>query len=529
MKVFYIFVILLLTSPFIHAQPTAKSDTIKPAKGNVDKQLDKINDRKTALHSDSLGSEPLNSPLIDKSVYNRYGDLIIDDTAYNKKYHIWKPIVEVTSFNICLNLFDRFILNKDYTHTNFSTFQKNLSAGFPWSNKWEWDHDQFRLNFLLHPLCGAMYYNAARSDGYNYYEATAFSLGGAWMWKMFGERAIPERNDLINTSVSGAFLGEIFYRLSSNILDDRTMGSERFFRELAAGLIDPMRGFNRLFDGKSFRVTNREVYQKEPVNISCYTGIHMVNDPSQNIFGKSTNSEIINVQVDYGNPFELRSRKAYDFFKIRVDLDFGRGPKVVDNIIGSGILFGKNFQLGKLAILAGGFQYSDYWDNRLFELMNIGFGGGVITKLPISNTINLYTRIHLAVVPFSGNSTQFGSDTSSFRDYNFGYGYEGGFESTLNFGKYVNASVAYYNYMVQTFVSVKINNINGLMGVNYMNIIKPRITFNLYKFFNIGFEHFIYIDDRHFNNGTAFHAVRTEQKIFLLIYLEDSQRRGDYN
>ena len=96
MKAISIFTISLLFSPLSYAQPTVKADTIKPAKGNVDKQLDKINERKTALHSDSPGSQPLNSPLIDKSVYNRYGDLLDDDTMFNKRYSIWKPIVEIT-------------------------------------------------------------------------------------------------------------------------------------------------------------------------------------------------------------------------------------------------------------------------------------------------------------------------------------------------------------------------------------------------------------------------------------------------
>lgn len=527
MKAIYILVFLLLSSPLLYAQKSVKSDTIKPNRGNVVKQLNQIKERKEKLH-DTTGNQPIKSKTVDTTIQNKYGDILHDDPQYNKKYSLWIPAVDIVGLNVLLNLTDRFILKLDFANTNFSTWKRTLQAGWPWGSGWEWDKDRFGNNFFSHPYFGAMYFNAARSNGYNYYSSFAFALGGAYMWKMFGENGTPEREDLINTSISGAFLGEILYRLSSNILDDRTRGSNRVFREIAAGLIDPVRGFNRLLQGKSFRTTNKEVYEKNPVNLSFFIGVHRVDDQSQGMFGNGTNSEMINAQFDYGNPFETRSRRPFDFFNLRVDADFGAGRKIIDNILGYGILFGKNMQLGNMSMLIGGFQYNDYWDSKLFELATIGFGGGVITKLPISNAINLYTKAHLAIVPFAGNSTQFGPDTLQFRDYNFGYGYEGKLECMLNFGKYAELSVVYYYYMIHTF-NAMINDVQGLIGNNHINVLKPRITVNLYKSLNIGIEDFIYFDNRYLNNSTSFHAMRTEQKLFLLIYLEDSQRRGKYN
>jgi hypothetical protein len=177
--------------------------------------------------------------------------------------------------------------------------------------------------------------------------------------------------------------------------------------------------------------------------------------------------------------------------------------------------------LGNLALLIGGFQYYDYWDNKTFELGAIGLGGGVFSKLPISKTTNLYTNVHVAAIPFAGNSTQFGPDTSQFRDYNFGDGLEGKFESTLNLGKYMTASLIYYYFIIRTYV--------GASGDNFIGILKPRITVRLYKNLSIGYEHFVYYNNRYLRDFPPIHSVRTEQKIFLLIYLEDSQRRGHYN
>src|SRR5207253_7258198 len=121
--------------------------------------------------------------------------------------------------------------------------------------------DRFGINFIGHPYTGTLYFNSARSNGYSYWQSFPFGIEGSLMWEYFGENTKPSYNDIINTPVNGAFLGEILYRISSKILDDRTKGMQRFSRELLAGLIDPMRGVNRLLQGKSFRKTNKEVYQ----------------------------------------------------------------------------------------------------------------------------------------------------------------------------------------------------------------------------------------------------------------------------
>ena len=446
---------------------------------------------------------------------NKYGDLLDDDTAYNIKYPLWIPAVEVLGAVAFTWALDRYLLNADYARIGFNSWKSNLKNG------WEWDGDRFGVNFIGHPYSGTLSYNAGRSNGYNYWQSFGFAFGGSLMWEYFGENTRPSYNDIINTPVNGAFLGEVLYRLSSNILDDRTRGTERVFREIGAGLVDPMRGFNRLIQGKSFRRTNKEVYEKEPINISALGGVRKINYTGGNIFGDGAYNAMFNVQFDYGNPFEIRKRKPFDFFKLSADINIGVGRKFVDNILGIGILFGKNTQVGKLALLIGGFQYYDYWDNKKFELGTIGFGAGLISKLPLSKTSNLYTRIHLALVPFAGSSTRFGPDTSQVRDYNYGGGLESKFETTFNLGKYATASLMYYFYWIRTYI--------GVNGNNFVHILQPRITVRLYKYLSIGVENYMYYNDRYIRGLPVIHSLQTEQKIFLLFYLEDKQRRGNYH
>jgi len=512
---FLIFLILTSTLSFAQHRRPVKQDTINPAKGNSEKQLKRIRQKKIRLHSDSTGSQPLKSVLIDSTIQNRYGDLLNDDTLFNKKAPLWRGATEILSADVISWGVSRFIFNKDVSRITFKSWKTNLTSG------WEWDNKRFGNNFIGQPYAGALFFNAGRSSGYNYYQSFPCAVAGSLIWEYLGENTLPAYNDIINTPVSGAFLGEILYRLSSNVLDDRTRGANRVFREIGAAVINPKRAFNRLVTGKMFRRSNKEVYQKEPVNFSFYTGLRQLNNETEPMFGRSTYSALANLQIDYGNPFEIRSRKAFDFFKLRADVNFGVGRKIIDNVIGYGILFGKNKQLGKMDILIGGFQYYDYWDSKIFELGTIGFGGGIISKLSINKTSNLYTKIHLAGVPFSGNNTRFGPDTSQVRDYNYGGGLEGKFESTLNINKYATASMIYYVYWISTYVGIK--------GNNFVHIIKPRITIRLYKMLSIGFECNFYYNDRYSADFPPTHLVRTEQKAFLLLYFEDKQRRGQYN
>jgi hypothetical protein len=452
---------------------------------------------------------PARSTSGDTVRYNMYGDLRNDNPEYNQKSPWWLCAIRVVGNNVVTWASDRIIFNADFSYIGPSTWAHNLKTG------WEWDTDRFGMNYFFHPYSGAGYFNAARANGYNFYESVPFAFGGSLMWEYFGENTLPSINDLINTTLTGAFLGEITYRLSSDFLDDRSTGTERVFRELLAGIINPGRAFSRLLQGKFTRVTSEEIYQKEPLNMTFSAGPHLVNDGRR--FGAGATDEMLTLQLDYGNPFEQRSRKLFDYFKLRGDLTIGAGRKIIDNVIGQGILFGRNFQSGNLDMLVGAFQHYDFWDNKTFELGTIAFGGGIVSMLPVSANSNLYFDIQLGLVPLAGNSTQLGPDTSQFRDYNYGGGGEGKFETTLNLGSWVNVSFKGYYYWIHTYV--------GTAGESFVGIIKPSVAFTILGNFSLGFEHLVYYTDRYPRDFPDFHDVRTEQKIFVQYYIDNFKQK----
>jgi len=527
MKKRYILIFLLVSAKALLAQNPA-TDTIVPSKGDIQGQLKAIRARKVAWFKDSAGIEPRKIQGLDYTRYSRYGDLLNDDPEYNKKSPLWRPAVQVVIENTLLNIMDRTVMHLEFAKTDAHSWSRNLKAGFPWTNGWEWDQDRFGNNFLSHPMMGSFYYSAARTNGYNFWASVPIVFAGSYMWKIFGENGTPEREDLINTTVDGVLLGEVTYRLSSNILDDRATGAERVFREILAVLVNPVREVNRLWDGSYKRRVNKEIYQKEPVNIALFLGAHSINNETNALLSGHTD-EMVNIQLNYGNPFERRSIKPFDYFKFRAEMNFGVGRKIVDNITGYGALLGRTYQFGGLNMLVGGFQHYDYYDAKAFELSTIAFGPGVLSRLRLSKSSNLDLNLHLAFVPFAGSSVGPVTDTSFYRDYRFANGWEAKVEAAVNISKYATLSLWYYYYFIHAFDNTgKDESPENSLGNNYIDVLKPRIAVHVYKTLSVGLEQNIYWNNHRQPPYTPLRYTQTEQRIFLMFNWQDQQRRGRY-
>ncbi|MCX6558817.1 MAG: DUF3943 domain-containing protein [Candidatus Aminicenantes bacterium] len=384
-------------------------------------------------------------------------------------------------------------------------------------NGWEWDTDLFGINFFFHPYSGGAFFNSARANGYCYYSSFPFVVLGSLLWEYFGETTRPAYNDIINTSVSGALFGEILYRISSNILDDRKTGSERVIREILAAIISPGRAFSRLLQGKLKRVTPKEVYQKEPLNLALAGGAHWFNTgKGLGKMGASGVSGILGIQMDYGDPFEIRPRKPFDYFKFRIDLSYGKnvGTKYLDNVVGYGLLFGKTIHSGKLEMLVGAFQHYNYWDSQIFEIGALGFGAGILARLQLFKNSDFQTALHLGLIPLGASNSPYVDIVEGgvhLRNYDYSGGGEAKFEGTLNIAKKGQVTVIYYIYWLHTYI--------GPEGDKIISIFKPRIAIKLSRNLSLGFEYTYYLNNSYLLYLPDVHKSESEQKIYLMLYL----------
>ena len=81
------------------------------------------------------------------------------------------------------------------------------------------------------------------------------------------------------------------------------------------------------------------------------------------------------------------------FFACRLEGRYGDDKRIIDNVLGYGLLFGKNIVKGNNGMLAGIFQHFDYWNNKVFELGSLGFGPGIISKIKIRRTFKSYIQV----------------------------------------------------------------------------------------------------------------------------------------
>ena len=190
------------------------------------------------------------------------------DVSLHEHKAFWRAGAETVGFNIGLWAFDRYVLKGHYAYISWNTIKENFKHGF------EWDDDHLHTNMFDHPYNGSIFFNAGRSNGFNFWQSELFAIGGSAMWEMFMEKEYPSTNDIIATPIGGAALGEVLYRTSDLILDDRSSGGERFGRELAAFLVDPMKGINRIVTGAAWkkRATSGRRFGIPPISVELSLG-----------------------------------------------------------------------------------------------------------------------------------------------------------------------------------------------------------------------------------------------------------------
>ncbi len=341
----------------------------------------------------------------------REGDSSSSEGAVTKRP--WIAALETFSINIGVWAVDRYALNRQYARISWSTWKYNLSHG------WIWDPDNFHTGFIGHPYHGAQYFNSARSLGMNFWESLPYSLGGYVMWGYFMENDQPSKNDLIMTGLAGAGLGEVEYRLSSQVLDDTATGGERTWREILAFMINPIRGFNRLIYGDAARVssTNRET--REPLHGTVSLGGFLVSETGG--FSGMKFSPGLSYDVTYGvGSSEIYSQKPYDLFFLNGEVRYGQ-QKVFLNLDSYGLLWGHEFGAAEGSkSVVGIFQHYDYLNNETMHMGSTSFAGGLVSTFPLGNDFALQTSFQLGLTPVAGIKNPY--VLIEDRDYNYDWG-----------------------------------------------------------------------------------------------------------
>ena len=307
-------------------------------------------------------------------VTNSYADIPLDIIYYKKysndsinvrrniflspKKNFLRATGEVIGMNIGLWAFDIYALKGHYAYISFETIKENFKHGF------EWDNDHLNTNMFAHPYNGSLFFNAGRSNGFNFWQSELFAIGGSAMWELFMECEYPSTNDIIATPIGGAALGEVFYRTSDMILDDRSSGCERVGREFASFLISPMRGVTRLITGQAWKKSSAsgKEYSNIPFDLNLSFGSRILFYHDDDNITKIGASARIN--LEYGDPFDGDSKIPYEYFSSFAEFNIMQSQPLLSRIEIIGRLFSKEFISTKTCDLSVGlYQHFDFFDS----------------------------------------------------------------------------------------------------------------------------------------------------------------------
>ena len=363
-----------------------------------------------------------------------------------------KPLVEGLLINSTIASYNIWVTQSHFAQISFNSVDKNMTESFVW------DTDKFETNQIEHPYQGSLYYSAARFYGLNYYQSLGYTALGSLEWEYAGEILPPSFNDLITTTLGGAILGEISFRLAESVLDENTGGSERVFREVFAGVLDPVMGVNRLINGNTFKrpalspdsKTHRENKMMLRVSMGAtLTGV----TPLRHQVPKAENEFLLR----YGDAFN--AEKPFDYFIFTAGANFARSPIAV--ISARGQLWKHDMaesQHGRWIFTVG--QNFDFINGGVYKIGSSGFGTGFSNRYTWDNEWYFLSAFQIGGIALGGSSTEYFPDHE--RDYNLGPGFFETIRVAAGHTKYINAAFVADRYWLHTVSGARGNELIGL-------------------------------------------------------------------
>ena len=282
------------------------------------------------------------------------------ETGAGKSYLV--PALEIPGFILLLNGYDRFAYPNEVEggekvyDTNLSTFWDHAVHG-PWGS----DQDNFSTNQFKHPYQGSIYYGFARSAGLSFWESSAYTFAGSFLWETAGETTSPSVNDQIASGIAGSFFGEPLFRMASLVLEGDG-GKPELWRELCAAVISPTLGFNRLVFGDDFK----SIFPSRNPATFWRLRLGATLNSDLNDQGESSPIKRGDATADFSMAYGLPGKPGYgytrpfDYFHFEfIAVDNSENP--LEDLMIRGLLFGKKYEVGDsyrgIWGLYGGYDY----------------------------------------------------------------------------------------------------------------------------------------------------------------------------
>jgi opacity protein-like surface antigen len=412
-------------------------------------------------------------------------------------------IGEVLAINNLSGVAAQFVRNVDWSETSPRSWWDNLKYGFAY------DADDFKTNQFIHPFNGAAYYNAGRANGISFWPSTLFAAGGALEWECCGETQRMSLNDMFSTAIGGVALGEVQYRLSSEILDNQARGNERVFREIGAFLVDPVRGFNRVITGHSGQQADNPADPQDwrppgETNFAA-VGARAIGEGSS-ITHNTDHTATILLDHEYGNVFDNPRRKPYDYIDFIGELNIGSSSFGLENVQIRGNLF--SWALGDesapnhvLAVV----QHFEYLNNTAYKFGSQSVGPTLLSRFRVSNRLALRTRLDGIVgLLLAGINSEYSyladvPNPERLREYDYGPGLGAAADASLYLSGRPLLSASYrFDWVSVTNGSAFDKQLAGLDANHYIQDAEVRLVIPVKGSLGIGGDASVFLRDSDF-------------------------------
>lgn len=332
------------------------------------------------------------------------------------------PALEIASFLWLLNRYDRAAYGTDIYGTTWDSGWQHVLHG-----PWEYDTDPFRMNMILHPYLGAISHGFARSAGLGYWESLAYDLAGSFIWETYGETGPPSINDQIMTGVGGSFLGEVLFRMASQVLEGGG-GKPGFWRELGAAGLSPPTGLNRFAFGRRFKPVWRS---NDP---AVFTRLRLSASLTSRVTDRGVAATLDRPEatgdfsMSYGLPGKpgYRHDRPFDYFHIEFTAVANR-DNAFENFMTRGLLYGRQHSGGEAYRGVWGlFGSYDYISPEVFRVSSTALSVGTTAQWWLARSIALQgTLLGGGGFGAAGTISPVGSPALGERDYHFGGALQG--------------------------------------------------------------------------------------------------------
>ena len=420
-----------------------------------------------------------------------------------------KPLLtlgEIVGLNTLIWSYDRYLRQNGENpgfKIGFNSWEENFKNGF------EWDDNSFSTNQYAHPYHGSMYFNAARSNGYDFWTSIPFAFTGSFLWEYMYETHHPSYNDWIATSVGGTTLGEMLHRFSDLVLDNRATGSGRRWREFGGLVLDPVRGFNRILSGEATRVgPNPAGHRPDYLGVQFDAGIRTLG--VDHVYDTDTTRTYLSIHGKYGDMFRGNPKKPFDAFDFGADILFG-DAKVLGAVQTRGLLYADPlYKSPTTEHMLGVFLNFDYHYTNAYTIGGQSAGAGIVSRFHKTFLGEVETQVHLNTVFLGGVSSDYASYTG--RSYDYGPG--------LNTS--LSAALRRHNreWLLVRHSQTWIHTLNGTDGEHHISVTNARFDMPINTLVGFGAQYILYLAENDYKDLPDTSKRSPELRLFFSLPLE---------